>query len=308
MDVLSPSGSWRMMMISSPASRVRPPEAEIAAEDRLPPEELERPRLLDRPDDGDAAAEVLQDVDGHLGLEDDLLAGEPGQLLLDLELGQVADLDLAQEGQGDAAFLGDADDELVDLLDAEDGDLEEVLRPDLVFGARSCAARGRRCRRGRGAMTAMTASAAAFVVFFMGGSFGRRLELIGDESPDEIPADVEARGVGRAPVEIVGQAETDGPGDPDDGPDGEVPLDVLAVVDDDDAAVDRRSPAARERTSSRPGRRRRSGGPGRDRATGRPGPGRPRNSRRSRCRRRRCRGRSRGSGRGARRGRRPPSG
>jgi hypothetical protein len=128
MAVLSPAASWRMMMISSPASRVRPP-----ASDRT-----ER-TVCDR----DAPAQVFQDVDGHLGLDDDLLAGELGQLLLHLELGKVPDLDLPQHGQGDPAFFGDADDELVDLLDAEDRDLEEVLGADLVFGAHRLL-RGRR--------------------------------------------------------------------------------------------------------------------------------------------------------------------
>ena len=91
MDVLSPAG--KLADDDDLLARVPRQAARLGdrGQDGLPAEELERARLLDRPDDRDAPAAVLQDVDGHLGLEDDLFAGESGQLLLDLELAQVAD-------------------------------------------------------------------------------------------------------------------------------------------------------------------------------------------------------------------------
>ena len=187
MDVLSPAASWRMTMISSPASSG---QAAGLGHDATGPSAgrgARTARASHRPDDGDAAAEVFEDVDGDLGLEDDLLPGELGQLLLHLELGQVADLDLAQERQGDPALLGDADDELADLRHAEDRDLEEVLGPDLVFGARILpwAAGLEPAPRTRDWKTAPRTAAAsakprsegAAMVFFMVGSFGRKAKI-----------------------------------------------------------------------------------------------------------------------------------
>jgi len=147
------------------------------------------------------------------------------------------------------------------------------------------------CRADAGAasIAARAMSPTVRMVLFMGGS----LEFVGQKGPDEIAADLEAGDVRGPAVEIVGQAEPGPARDPQDGADGEVPVDVRRRSTTT-VPVPSRISCGSGRIGSPCQRTRRRGRTPSGRSTGRPGHGCRHSNRRSRDKRRPCRGRNRG--------------
>jgi hypothetical protein len=103
-------------------------------EERLVAEHLVGVRLFHGARHRDLLRLVLLDEDRDLRVPDVALLEELGDRRLELTLGEPRDLETPEEGKGDRPVVGDPHG-LVELLEVEDGDLQEILPPDPVVGA-----------------------------------------------------------------------------------------------------------------------------------------------------------------------------